>query len=398
MGSTVKRQLDNSRPGRPLALLFGLGYTAKALIAPLRAQGFDLIGTVRTKEKIEQLSNLPLRLITFNGNGSAELEKVIADANIIISSIPPADNGTDPVIKAYPDIALRAKSCRWAGYLSATSVYGDRAGNWTFEDERLYPATDRGRNRIEAELAWLETGVPVHIFRLAGIYGPRIYDQARNAFGRIEMGSARAVIKKDHVVNRIHVEDIAGALMASIDRPDPGRIYNIADGHPAPPQDVLEFAADLIGETRPDRVDLQTAELSPMARSFYKETKRIDISRARQELGWEPQYPTYRDGLCEIYRQRFGPSAFVLAGHILVPDADLEAVRRELPEHREATQAEEGCLRFNVFQDLKNKNKFHVFEVFNSEEAFRVHKKRMKGTDWDKAAANVERFYTVRKA
>ncbi len=395
MAGTVKNQSQHSAD---TALLLGFGYTAKALIAPLRARGFKIIGTVRSQEKIDQLIDLPVQLITFNGNGSKDLEQAIAEADFIISSIPPADDGTDPVIKAYPDLAQRAKACRWAAYLSATSVYGDRAGKWAFEDELLYPTTQRGRNRIEAELAWLETSLPVQVFRLAGIYGPRLYDQTRNAFSRLEMGTARSVIKKDHVVNRIHVEDIAGALMASMERPDPGRVYNIADGNPAPPQDVLEFAADLIGETRPDRIELETAELSPMARSFYRETKRIDISRARQELDWTPQYPDYRDGLCEIYRQRFGPETFVLAGHILVPDMDLETVRRELPEHRKATLAEDGCLRFNVFQDLKDKNKFHVFEVFKSEDAFRVHKQRMQGTDWVKAAANVERFYTVSKA
>lgn len=395
MAGTVKYQSQHSG-GK--ALLLGMGYTAKALINPLRAQGFDLIGTVRTQAKIDKLADLPVRLITFNGSGSKALERAIAEADIIISSIPPADDGTDPVIKVYPDLAKRAKNCRWAVYLSATSVYGDRAGKWAFEDELLYPATGRGRKRIETELAWLESDLPVHIFRLAGIYGPEIYGQARNPFSRLEMGTARAVIKQDHVVNRIHVEDIASALMSSLERPDPGRVYNIADGSPAPPQDVLEFAADLIGETRPERVDLETAEISAMARSFYAETKRIDISRARRELDWAPRYPTYRDGLCEIYRQQFGPETFVLAGHIRVPDADLDAVRRELPEHRKATLAEEGCLRFSVFQDLKDKNKFHVFEVFKSEAAFRVHKQRMQGTEWVKAAANVERFYTVSKA
>jgi len=195
------------------------------------------------------------------------------------------------------------------------------------------------------------------------------------------------------------VEDITRALMASLGRPDPGRIYNIADGQPAPPQDGLEFAADLISEPRAPRMDFADAELSPMARSFYSETKRIDISRAQDELGWVPLYPNYREGLGEIYRrQNFGPNAFVLAGHILVPESDLMAVQRELPGHRAATLAEDGCLRFDVFPDLQNKNKFHVFEVFKSETAFRLHKKRMQGTAWSQASANVERFYTVRKA
>lgn len=395
MGKTVKSQTDSSRPS---VLLFGLGYTAKALIAPLKAQGFDIIGTVRSSDKSQRLAKLmDVQTIVFNGPVSQELADAVAKAQIIISSVPPADNGDDPVISAFPTLAQQASNCRWAAYLSATSVYGDRAGQWAFEDELLYPTTRRGRNRALAELRWLESNLPVHIFRLAGIYGPDKFGQVRNAFQRLQMGTVKAVIKKDHVVNRIHVDDIAAAMFASLDRPDPGRIYNLADGHPAPPQDVLEFAADLIGTTRPDRIPFETAEISPMARSFYRETKRIDSSRAQRELGWAPQFSNYRDGLCDIYRRRFGPETFVLAGHILVPDADLEAVRRELPGHRVSTQAEEGCLRFSVFQDMKNKNKFHVFEAFTSEEAFRVHKKRMQGTNWVKASANVERFYTVSK-
>ena len=397
MGRTVKSQKESS--GQKTALLFGLGYTAKALIPSLKARGFDIIGTVRSAEKAADLAKqLSVDTLVFNGNASTDIAKAINKAAIIISSIPPADNGSDPVITAFPDIAAQARQCELASYLSATSVYGDRQGQWAFEDELLYPATQRGRNRADAEMAWIESDLPIHVFRLAGIYGPDIYGQARNAFERIRMGRAKAVIKPDHVVNRIHVSDIARAICASMERCNPGRIYNIADGHPAPPQDVLEFAADLIGETRPDRVDIATADISLMARSFYSETKRIDISRAQRELGWTPQFPTYRDGLCEIYRQTFGPQTFVLAGHILVPDADLDAVRRELPGHREATLAEEGCLRFSVFQDLKDKNKFHVFEAFKSEEAFRIHKKRMQSTDWVKASANVERFYTVSKA
>ncbi len=395
MGRTVKSQTENSRP---VALLFGLGYTAKALIAPLKTRGFGIIGTVRTDEKAQKLSALmDIQTLVFNGEASEALSEAVGKADIIISSVPPADNGNDPVLSALPDLLEGAPHCRWAAYLSATSVYGDRKGQWAFEDELLYPTTERGHNRAKAELAWIESGLPVHIFRLAGIYGPPKFGQARNAFGRIQMGTAKTIIKEGHVVNRIHVEDIATALCASMERPNPLRVYNLADGQPAPPQDVLEFAADLIGETRPDRVKLESAQISPMARSFYSETKRIDNNRAQRELGWSPAFPDYKAGLCDIYRRRFGPETFVLAGYILVPDTDLEAVRRELPAHREATLSEDGCLRFNVFQDLKNKNKFNVFEVFKSEAAFRVHKKRMEGTDWVKAAANVERFYTVSK-
>ncbi len=395
MGRTVKSQTDS----RQTALLFGLGYTARALLSPLRQRGYHIIGTVRTKDKARELSEvLDVDTVVFNGQVSSELKAAISNSHIIVSSVPPSDNNDDPVISALPELASMAAKCEWAGYLSATSVYGDRAGQWAFEDELLRPATQRGRNRVEAELAWLETGLPVHIFRLAGIYGPKLFGQARNTFSRLEMGTAKAIIKPDHVVNRIHVEDIATALIASLECPNPCQVYNIADGHPAPPQDVLDFAADLIGEPRAPKFTLENADISAMARSFYSETKRIDISRAKRELGWVPSFGNYRVGLCEIYRERFGKDAFLLAGHILVPDADLEAVHRELPKHRAATLAETGCLRFDVYPDLQNKNKFHVFEVFTSEAAFRVHKQRMEGTDWVKASANVERFYTVRKA
>ena len=225
-----------------------------------------------------------------------------ARATHLISSIPPADNGDDPVIAGLaPDIKGRFPKLEWAGYLSATSVYGDRGGQWVFEEELIRPVTQRGLFRAHAEMAWIESGLPVHIFRLAGIYGPDLQGVSRNAFARLRSGQARAVIKPGHVVNRIHVLDLARAVMASIDRPNPLRIYNIADGHPAPPQDVLGFAAHLISASPPRRVDFETAELSKMARSFYQETKRVDISRVRRELGWEPEYANYKSGLQQIY-------------------------------------------------------------------------------------------------
>jgi len=161
---------------------------------------------------------------------------------------------------------------------------------------------------------------------------------------------------------------------------------------------VLDFAADLVGEARPPHIDFDKAKLSDMARSFYTETKKIDISRLKKELNWTPKYPTYRDGLCDIYRkEQFGPNAFLLAGHIIVPPENLELLRKELPNHKAATLAEPGCLRFDVFQDLKDKHKFHVFEAFKSEKAFQAHKERMQGTAWMKASQSIERFYTVSK-
>ena len=396
MGRTVKSQTESS--GKTV-LIFGLGYTAKALLPHLKSAGYNVVATVRTAEKAKRLSAVTgIKIIPFTGHMDEPLKAAISNTNIILSSIPPADDGTDQVMTTFPKIAEMAKRCEWAGYLSATSVYGDRGGKWVFEDELLYPTTQRGKNRIAAELAWLESGLPVHIFRLAGIYGPQIFGQSRNAFDRLRSGRVKAIIKPGHIVNRIHVGDIARAVMASINAPDPTQIYNIADGNPAPPQDVLDFAADLIGETRPPRANFETAKLNPMARSFYLETKKIDNNRAVKDLDWTPRHANYREGLCNIYRLgQFGPKAFVIAGHIIVPPEDLDAIRRELPVHKKATLKEPGCLRFDVFQDLESKYKFHVFEVFKSEKAFQAHKKRMQGTAWVKASQNIERSYVVSK-
>ena len=297
MAGRVKSQTDRS------ALLFGVGYSARALIAPLKAKGYRIAGTTRRPDKAKKLAQtLGITMIPFSGEFSGPLSSAMAEATVILSSIGPSDDGLDPVISALPRAAkTMCPNVLWAGYLSATSVYGDRDGGWVFEDEMLYPTTQRGRNRIEAELSWLESGLPVHIFRLAGIYGPDLYGQARNPFARLRSGQARAVIKPGHVVNRIHVADIASAVMASIERPRPLRVYNIADGHPAPPQEVLDYAADLIGAPKAQRIDLGDERISEMARSFYQETKRIDNSRARRELDWAPQFASYKKGMKSIY-------------------------------------------------------------------------------------------------
>ena len=297
MARSVKSQSDRS------ALLFGVGYTARALAGSLKAAGYQVWGTTRSAEKARTLGEkLGISILPFNGQVSDPLADVMRQATVVVSSIGPSDDGSDPVFSALPKSAADMfANIQWAGYLSATSVYGDRGGQWVFEDEKLYPLTQRGRNRIEAELAWIESGLPVHIFRLAGIYGPNLYGQARNAFARLRNGQARAVVKPGHVVNRIHVNDIATAVMASIDRPDPLRVYNLADGNPAPPQDVLNFAADLIGAARPPEIPHTSSKLSDMARSFYKESKRVDNSRARRELGWVPQFSTYQEGLRQIH-------------------------------------------------------------------------------------------------
>ncbi|MDA8708603.1 NAD(P)-binding domain-containing protein [Hellea sp.] len=386
-----RRIKSQSHKGPPAALLLGAGYCAKAMITPLLARGYEVFATTRSPEKAAQLKTLGVTPVIYNGNLNAAMTDILAKAELILTSIPPNDQG-DPFINALPrpspNLAPKAK---WIGYLSATSVYGDRQGQWAFEDELLRPLTRRGKNRAKAELQWLETLTPVHVFRLAGIYG-----KGRNPFERIKQGKARAVIKPGHVVNRIHLDDIVSALLASIDAPDPLKIYNLADGHPAPPQDVINFAAGLLSEALPPQLNHDTADISDMARSFYKETKRVDISRARRELGWAPQYEIYRQGLMATLKAERGETNTVyLSGYIDVPKADLKSIKLALPTHIRLSQQEPDCTAFNIRQDVDHPTRFHIFETFASEAAFKRHQDRMKNSEWASISKNAKRHYDV---
>lgn len=281
--------------GKRSALLIGAGYVARALLPHLRAMGYDVVVTNRTGQPV----TCAAQTLIFDGSVTPELQAVFEAADIILCSTPPKS-------RAIRALASLSPTAYWVGYLSATSVYGDRNGNWAFEDEAPTPSLNRGRARAEAEIAWIETCWPVHIFRLAGIYGPEIDGISRNPFGKIKAGTARSVIKDGHVVNRIHVDDIISALIESIKRPNPQRIYNIADGNPAPPQEVLAYAASLLGLSTPRAAPLEKAKISAMARTFYSETKRINIQRARSELSWTPRYPNYKAGLDAIYTDDLG--------------------------------------------------------------------------------------------
>jgi nucleoside-diphosphate-sugar epimerase len=203
----------------------------------------------------------------------------------------------DPVLNRYASqIAERADQYEWAGYLSTTGVYGDHQGGWVDEDTPLSPSTKRGQLRVEAEAAWQALpDLPLHIFRLAGIYGP-----GRGPFAKVRNGTARRIIKEGQVFSRIHVEDIAQILLASINRPNPGAIYNMCDNDPAPPEDVIAHAAELLNLPVPEAVDYETAEMTPMARSFYAESKRVRNDRIRDELGVTLKYPDYRSGLAAL--------------------------------------------------------------------------------------------------
>ncbi|WP_158965156.1 SDR family oxidoreductase [Chachezhania sediminis] len=278
-------------------LSFGHGYSAKALSRRLIADGWTVHGTTRTVEKAEAIR--ATGVIPHLFPEAAGLEGVMAaleSATHILMSAAPNDDG-DPVLGAIGDhIARKAPQLEWAGYLSTTGVYGDHDGDWVSEDAPLTPSTRRGRMRVAAEAQWQAIpDLPIHVFRLAGIYGP-----GRGPFEKVRNGTARRVIKPNQVFSRIHVEDIAQVLLASIARPNPGAAYNVCDNDPAPPQDVLTYAAELLGMPPPPKVDFDTADMSPMARSFYSDSKRVRNDRIRDELGVELLYPDYRTGLAKV--------------------------------------------------------------------------------------------------
>ena len=262
-------------------LLLGLGYVAKSLRPHLLQHGLHVQSTLRADEAPSASDQLPI--------GSGAFAEALGRADYILVSIPPGRNGADAGIEA---VSYLPMSPRWLGYLSATSVYGDRKGGWAHETDAPTPCLDRGRRRAASELAWLSRPVPTHIFRLAGIYGP-----GRDPFEKLRRGTARVVEKPGHVVNRIHVDDIVFALILSMQRPSPQTIYNVSDGHPAGPGEVLDFAAGLIDAPQAERISIDDDRVSDMARSFYRETKRINHDRLRAHLDWSPLYPDYTSGL-----------------------------------------------------------------------------------------------------
>jgi nucleoside-diphosphate-sugar epimerase len=283
-------------------LSFGHGYSARALAARLLAQGWRVIGTTRTPEKARDIAFTGAEPLIWPG---APLEPVLREAtHVLVSAAPDADG--DPVLRAAGEaIATHARHIDWAGYLSTTGVYGDHGGDWVDEETPLHPTTERGRRRVSAETAWRalaqDTGLPLHIFRLAGIYGP-----GRGPFEKVRNGTARRIVKPGQVFSRIHVDDIAQVLAASIAQPNPVRAYNVCDDDPAPPQDVIAEAARLLGLPLPPEVPFDKAELGPMAASFYAESKKVRNDRIKDELGVRLLHPTYREGLQAVLTAEAG--------------------------------------------------------------------------------------------
>ncbi|RYH09984.1 SDR family oxidoreductase [Tropicimonas sp. IMCC6043] len=271
-------------------LSLGHGYTARALARHLRGDGWRLIGTTRSGEDDDpgvELHRWP----------GCDLDPLVGRASHILLSAAPGAEG-DPFLPHVEGI-LRRHRPDWIGYLSTTGVYGDHEGGWVDETTPLTPSTRRGKLRVAAEAAWqrlaAEADLPLHIFRLAGIYGP-----GRGPFAKVRAGTARRIVKPGQVFSRIHVDDIARVLAASIDRPDPGAIYNVCDNDPAPPEDVIAHAAELLGLPLPPVEEYDSAEMTPMARSFYAESKKVRNDKMRRDLGVELLYPDYRSGLAQL--------------------------------------------------------------------------------------------------
>jgi nucleoside-diphosphate-sugar epimerase len=279
---------------------FGLGYSALHFIRRHRDRFERVAGTVTSLEKAQVLEEEGVEPHLFDGSNAApEIAAAFAGADALLASIPPDDDG-DPALRHFAEAIAAAPRLSWIGYLSTVGVYGDRGGAWIDETTMPAPISARSRERLASEDAWLalgaRSGKPVHILRLAGIYGP-----GRNALAQLAAGTARRIVKPGQVFNRIHVDDIATVLMASIERPKAGAIYNLADDEPTPPQEVIAFAARLAGINPPPEIPIEDARLGPMAASFYAECKRVSNRRIKEELGVTLRHPTYREGLRAIH-------------------------------------------------------------------------------------------------
>ncbi len=275
-------------------LSFGHGYSAKALGRILLQRDWRVIGTSRSEDKAAQLMAIGVEPRIWPG---ADMIPALDAATHLLLSAAPDEDG-DPVLRELRDeIAGRADQFQWVGYLSTTGVYGDHQGDWVDEDTPLTPATKRGIARMKAEADWASIpGLPLHIFRLAGIYGP-----GRGPFSKVRSGTARRIIKEGQVFSRTHVADIAQVLDTSIRKPNPGATYNVCDDDPVPPEDVIAYAAELLGLPVPPAEDFETAEMTPMARSFYAESKKVRNDRIKDELGVKLLYPDFRAGLQALY-------------------------------------------------------------------------------------------------
>ncbi len=280
-------------------VIFGAGYSARAFARTIGDQACSIVGTTRSLENFAVLAEAGITPVAFDGMSvRGDLDTAIGDAtHVLISSAP--DNDGDPVLRAAGERLQMADNLAWIGYYSTVGVYGDHNGAVVKEDSACQPVSMRSKRRMVAEAKWRQftdqRQVPLTILRLGGIYGP-----GRNVFVNIENGTARRLVKPGQVFNRIHVDDIATATrIAALMRVD--GIINITDDEPAPPQDVVDFAHRLAGREPPPSIDFDNADLSPMARSFYSENKRVSNKKSKSLLGMQYAHPNYRAALTRMW-------------------------------------------------------------------------------------------------
>lgn len=269
--------------------VFGYGYSARVVARRMRAEGWQVAASWReSPDALIEEGVTPVRL-----DDVAALEKALRRASAVLVTAPPGPPGCPALAALRPPLATAAPS--WVGYLSTTGVYGDRRGGWVTERSGLLAQSVEGARRVAAERDWLASGLPVAVFRLPGIYGP-----GRSAFDRLREGRAQRIAAPGQVFSRIHVDDLAAGLAASLARPRAGAIYNLCDDEPAPNSDIIAYAARLLGLEPPPEIPLAEARLPPAAQRFYAESKRVSNALIKAELGWRPAYPTYREGLAAI--------------------------------------------------------------------------------------------------
>ena len=280
----------------------GFGYSAGVLADRLLPQGWQVFGTSRSFDGRARLAARGIAPV--DPADPTALGSALAGSDALLLSAAPGPDGCPGHHDLAPLLETGTVRPDWVGYLSTTGVYGDHGGRWVFERTPVAPLSSEAVRRAEAETAWLEVGdalgLTTTIFRLPGIYGPDRDGKGRSPFARLRDGTARRYDKPGQVFSRIHVSDLADGLVASLRRPRPGGIYNLCDDQPAPAADVTARAATLLGIAPPSLEPFDTAALSPMARRFYGESKRVSNAQAKAELGWRPAFPTYREGLAAI--------------------------------------------------------------------------------------------------
>jgi nucleoside-diphosphate-sugar epimerase len=288
--------------------ILGLGYAATIFASRMRAEGWHVGGTVRSPDKARSLRAQGLEALAFEAHETqtGAVAAALRSADALLVSIPPSASA-EPPAESLAETVAHADKLHWIGYLSTIGVYGDHGGAWIDETTPCAPVSERSRARLRAEQQWTALGArvgkPVVIFRLPGIYGP-----SRNALAALREGTARRIVKPGQVFNRVHVEDIASALALSVARDSTSAVYNLTDDEPAPPQDVVAYAAALLGVEPPAEIPFEHAKLSAMAASFYGENKRARNTLIKDWLGFKPAYPSYREGLRALFQQGEGRS------------------------------------------------------------------------------------------